>query len=670
MIKCPKCGAELPDSAKFCASCGEKIESVTPPPIDEKMNKDTSKNSNEKNINKFHFKKGNVKKSSSNKWNNLNFESKLNVIAIIVFVIFGIISFLSGKTGAGIISIIQILLAIVSLLMINQVIKVTKKSVHRVVLILATILVIPFLILFITNDGNSKPFDWDDVILGEVIPEPKSHMGEMISNSEDYLSLDVHKTEITDYKEYVNSCKEKGFTVGLEQLDQSFDAYNTEGYYLSIYLDENDKKMNLTLDASEKFGTFSWPDSGIANMLPAPKSNKGVISQNDDQGLSAKVSGISETDFDTYVEECIEKGFSVEAQKSGKEYSAENAEGYLLSTQYLGEGIMSIMVTEPEYTVSIKVDCVENLMFSQYDVDVYVDDLFQGTVSHGGTETFDLILTKGIYDVRFVNVEDEEVTGSVEIDIYQDESLEYKISCTSSKINVETIRGTVPSHGEDEVAMTKSASSYTYENYEDVQKELSELGFTNISTEVLYDIEIGITEEGEVESVSIEGNKEFEEGDIFKKDSAVVITYHMREDDPNNPNREDDDENQAEHLTVANCPELATILATKDPGDPFISSFASKYYGQVIEFDGCVNNLQHHESFNTRWDVLLGAGDFNPNSATGPNFHLTDVNFYDMNVSGGDSITTGTNVHVVAEVGDYNANSQLFELNIISMQIR
>lgn len=41
-----------------------------------------------------------------------------------------------------------------------------------------------------------------------------------------------------------------------------------------------------------------------------------------------------------------------------------------------------------------------------------------------------------------------------------------------------------------------------------------------------------------------------------------------------------------------------------------------------------------------------------------------------MNVSGGDSIFTGINVHVVIEVGDYNANSQLFELDIINMQIR
>jgi DNA-directed RNA polymerase subunit RPC12/RpoP len=25
-VKCPKCGAKLPDGSKFCTECGEKIE--------------------------------------------------------------------------------------------------------------------------------------------------------------------------------------------------------------------------------------------------------------------------------------------------------------------------------------------------------------------------------------------------------------------------------------------------------------------------------------------------------------------------------------------------------------------------------------------------------------------------------------------------------------------
>jgi len=35
-----------------------------------------------------------------------------------------------------------------------------------------------------------------------------------------------------------------------------------------------------------------------------------------------------------------------------------------------------------------------------------------------------------------------------------------------------------------------------------------------------------------------------------------------------------------------------------------------------------------------------------------------------------DSVYVGLNVHVVAKVGKYNANTSLFELDIISMEIR
>ena len=92
---------------------------------------------------------------------------------------------------------------------------------------------------------------------------------------------------------------------------------------------------------------------------------------------------------------------------------------------------MSISVDEPEYAVSLEIECVENLLFSKYDVDVYVDDSMQGTISHGTTETYNLNLTKGVYEIKFVSAEDDEVIGGVSIDIYQDESLKYKISCTS-----------------------------------------------------------------------------------------------------------------------------------------------------------------------------------------------------------------------------------------------
>lgn len=57
------------------------------------------------------------------------------------------------------------------------------------------------------------------------------------------------------------------------------------------------------------------------------------------------------------------------------------------------------------------------------------------------------------------------------------------------------------------------------------------------------------------------------------------------------------------------------------------------------------------------WVVLIGIGNYQSNSVLGLNFHLSDASFYDKNVTRGGSIYAGLNIHVIAEVGDYNYNS-------------
>lgn len=685
MMKCSKCGAELSDDTKFCSYCGNKIEAVTPPPIKENEEDSIPDDAQQEPANETARKSDSpksladkIKSKSSEKWHKLSMYGKITAVAMIAFALLCLIAFLFGKIAAGIIAILQIVLTVVAVLMKKQIIKTPKSWLHIVALVLAVVLLVPYVSLFGTDYGDAEKFKWSDILLSDVIPEPKSHLGEILVNSEEHLSLYVYKTSAGDYSKYVDTCEEKGFTVEAEQSDLSYCAYNADGYKLSLYYDENDSKMNISVDAAEEYGTLVWPDSVIASMLPAPKSTTGEIAQDDEKGFAAYVSNTPIEEFNAYVEACADKGFTENASELEKLYSAQNSDGYQLSVSYQGNGVMSISVDEPEYAVSLEIECVENLLFSKYDVDVYVNDSMQGTISHGTTETYNLNLTKGVYEIKFVSAEDEAVTGGVSMDIHQAESLKYKISCTSSQINVETIQGTVLEHGEDEAPMPQSASSYKYQNYADVQAELSEAGFTNISFEILYDIELGWTEEGEVESVSVDGSTKFEQGDIFQKDIAIVITYHMpEEDDPNRPAGSETPNSTTEpttepeeNLTVENCSDLAALLELRDPGDPSVSAFAGKYYGQVIEFDGCVMNMQHHGDFNTRWDVLLGAGDYDENSALGPNFRLTDVNFSDMNVSGGDSVYAGLNVHIVAEVDDYNSTSQLFELDIISMTIR
>ena len=541
MIKCSKCGAELSDDTRFCSYCGNKIEATTPPPIveddetpdasqSEPANASTPRSDAPKSL------ADKIKDKASDKWRKLNTYSKVTTVAIAVFVLLCLVAFLFGKTAAGIIAVLQIMLTVAALLMKKQIIKVPKSWIHFVALALAVVLLVPYVSLFKMDYGDAEKFAWSDILLADVVPEPETRFGEIIGNSSEYLSLYVYRTSAADYGEYVDACKEKGFTVEADQSEQSYYAYNADGYKLSLYYDESNSKMHIGVDAAEQYGTLVWPDSIIASMLPVPASTTGEITQDDDKGFQAYVSNTPIDEFKNYVAACADRGFNIDAYESDESYSAENSEGYKLSVSYQGNSVISISVDEPEYEVSIEIECVENWAFSKYDVDVYIDDSFEGTIDHGTTETFAVTMSKGTYEIRFVNAEDDEVTGTVVIDIHQDESLRYKISCTSTKIDVETIVGTIAEYGEDEAPMPQSASSYKFDNYEDVQKELTDAGFTNISFEILYDIVLGWTDEGEIENISVDGKTDFDQGDIFKKDAPIVITYHMKEeDDPNKP---------------------------------------------------------------------------------------------------------------------------------------
>lgn len=80
----------------------------------------------------------------------------------------------------------------------------------------------------------------------------------------------------------------------------------------------------------------------------------------------------------------------------------------------------------------------------------------------------------------------------------------------------------------DKISMPEKSKYYLGRNYETVQAELEDLGFEEFELRTIDDLVIGfLSKEGDVESVSIAGIKNFEKGDLFKKTDKVVITYHV-----------------------------------------------------------------------------------------------------------------------------------------------
>lgn len=555
---CPKCGAKITEKMNFCVNCGFKITD------------DIKKEKKETNTlaNNIHLKKETekIKLENNGVAPNTDVTDKSSI---------------TTKEKTKVTNVWSLL-------------SMSKKVITIGVAVIILILVIAFAFLISSEHRKAEKINWSELIMGEVIPEPASNLGEIYSNSDDYLSIEILKLSSEQYKDYVDACKEKGFTVDSDQSDTLYSAYNGEGYNLKLYYYDSKNKLNISLNAPIKMSKIVWPTSEYGKMLPIPKSSLGKIEKDDKTGFTVYIGETSIDDYNEYVSACFEKGFTVDSRKIEKSYDAKNADGYALTVEYIGNNIMLISMKEPEFDVEIKVECRENLMFSEYNVKFYIDDGFIGDIKYGATETYNENLKKGTHTLKFVSVEEEKVSGEVTVDITKDEKLELKISCYSDKIDIDVVSGSVKNENNDK----------------DTQKTSNPKETTSTPKEA-----------------------------------------------------------ELETLTVDNCPELAAMLSNKADIDDSYSDFAIKYNKRVIEFDGRIDYCTRHKNYKTRFDYLVSAGDYDPNSQIGPAFKFENVNYTDLNTNL-DTVSVGLNVHIVAKVVSFDSNSGLFYLEPISVKGR
>ncbi|HCJ09127.1 MAG TPA: hypothetical protein DHV96_12440 [Lachnospiraceae bacterium] len=338
--------------------------------------------------------------------------------------------------------------------------------------------------------------------------------------------------------------------------------------------------------------------------------------------------------------------------------------------------------------VAIHIDFVPNLMFDKYDVQFSVDDDDSQAISHGEDKDFTFELDPGKHNLNFVDKDDSAVTGTMELNVENDLNAGYIIRCKGDRIEIEQdYIENVGSVEEDEVMLSSDTTEFLNSNYKEVKKKLEEMGFTNISVKPVYDIVLGLTNEESLNTISIDGKEDAKRGDVFDKNVKVVLTYHMKEED--NPDKketettekstvekskntekditkENTEQETEERLTVDNCAELKEILENKADNDPTYAAFSSKYRDRIIEFDGRIDYVSHHDSFKTRWDILVSAGDYDSNHQVGPVFQFSNVTLSEFDTDL-DEIKSGMNVHIVAKVGEYNSDNYLFVLKPIEV---
>lgn len=160
-----------------------------------------------------------------------------------------------------------------------------------------------------------------------------------------------------------------------------------------------------------------------------------------------------------------------------------------------------------------------------------------------------------------------------------------------------------------------------------------------------------------------------------KKDAATITNQTEEIQSDNNYETETTPVNtetaEPQILTVENCDNLANLLIN-DSSDT-IKAFVEKYKNKTIEFDGHISAVSNHNDYKTRYDILIYAGDYVNESAKGPNFRFEDVNTNDLGIDDlylPSFVSAGSNVHIVAEVENYNDVSGVLKLDPISIQSR
>lgn len=328
-----------------------------------------------------------------------------------------------------------------------------------------------------------------------------------------------------------------------------------------------------------------------------------------------------------------------------------------------------------KYNITLNIECVENLLFSRYDVDVLVDSKEIATLEHGSQDTYSIELTEGEHTISFKKEDDNSVDGNIKISVSEDSVYKYKISCTSDQIKIEELqsdKGTVETEKEKVETESKSKDnsntstitmpySYTYyigRQYKEVEKELKKLGFKKYDyNEVEIDDENEVA--GEIKEIYVEDwifTDKFKKGDTYDSDCTIKVYYYV------NPPK-------LETLTIENCPDLNSLLYGNEDYSVY-SNFASKYNGQLIEFDGRIDYVVNYKDYDTRYELLVSAGDYDPDSQTGPSFKFEDVNSFDLGLDTmylDDEIWVGRNVHIIAEVEEFNSNTGLFFLDPVSV---
>lgn len=195
---------------------------------------------------------------------------------------------------------------------------------------------------------DTEPLNWDELTLGDKLPECPGTQVQIHDNSREYLWIEIQEVKEKQYYDYIDSCQEFGYTIEVKDENNSFKAFNEEGYKLEMYYYKYNKELDIKLKQPMEMDTISWPTGTAGSQVPAPESTIGSFSYEYDNSFCVYVGQTDRNAYKAYIETCIAHGFDVDYSKGDDYYRAKNQDGWYISIEYAGNSIMTVSVSKSD----------------------------------------------------------------------------------------------------------------------------------------------------------------------------------------------------------------------------------------------------------------------------------------------------------------------------------
>lgn len=185
--------------------------------------------------------------------------------------------------------------------------------------------------------------------------------------------------------------------------------------------------------------TLTWTENPFAEKVPTPKSTLGYINNNNRSMFEVYLSNFTLDDFNAYVNECIEMGYTIEENRQDAFFYAQTEDYFEVRVEHEDGDIMHIAISEVEYDIEIKVIRASNS--SKCDVEIEIDGYYEEEMESGDkVASFDSYLNVGTHELRVINTEDDGIYGTIFFDVTSDSNFEFEINCTDIEVEI-AVRG-------------------------------------------------------------------------------------------------------------------------------------------------------------------------------------------------------------------------------------